>query len=272
MDKHPTSHSGLKAESPLESPPFHLFSELPLELQLKIWEAAFDATSRRLSVYLYMILGFDRLSSLSGPTICITGGSFMTRGRDTDTRKESHSLSLACCDARKVYLLRYPETIILANWPSTGFSRIRCNPVYDTLYIKKIAGAFHKHDNAAIITLLNLTQVTQQVLSSFRKINSSFQHVAIRLSRDYPSAKRLKRAFKGPCPEHITIQYVTLFSFSYFESIRHFYFVVKSKESAAAVGPKHVPRKDHTEFFQGLPARGYTPARIQSFLDVYDRI
>lgn len=202
----------------------------------------------------------------------MTGGSFLTRGRDTNTCKESHSLSLACCDARKVYLLRYPETIILVNDLSTGFQRMRCNPAYDTLYIEKIAGAFHRHDNAAGITPLNLTQVAQQALSSSRKIISSFQNVAIRLSRNYPSAKWLKRAFKGPCPEHTTIQYVTLFSFSFFESIRHLYFLVKSKESTMAVSPKHVPRVDNTEFFQGFPAQGYTPAPIQSFLDVYDRI
>ncbi|KAM5522373.1 hypothetical protein FOXYSP1_16264 [Fusarium oxysporum f. sp. phaseoli] len=38
------------------------------------------------------------------------------------------------------------------------------------------------------------------------------------------------------------------------------YFFVKSKESTMAVSPKHVPRVDNT------------PAPIQSFLDVYDRI
>jgi hypothetical protein len=224
MDQLPTNHYGPKTESPAESTSFHLFSELPPELQLKIWEAAFDATSRRISVYLLVKLSLDRLSSVSGPTICMEDGLFATRGRDMDTCTESHSLSLACCDARKVYLLRYPETILLCNVrsPHPCCRVIRCNPAYDTLCIETISGSLQKHG-----TPQSRIQDAHHLLSSFKKIVSSFQHVAIRLCRDYPCVKDLAKALRVPYGEHMTVQYVKLFILSFFESIRHLYFLVK---------------------------------------------
>lgn len=228
-----------------------------------IWESAFDATSRFINIHLYMALGYDSRSNLPRPNMCITGGSFILRGRETDKFRESHRLSLACRVARKVYLLRYPQTVILLNSVrrKDGYSRIRCNIAYDILCIEKIKGIFHEHDDRRLFTTSVSTQVARQVFISSRKMLSSFQHVAVRLRRGYPSRDHLATAF-ATARLRFTVQQATMFLFSFFESIRHLYFPVKSENSVT----------DDTEFFLGLPAQGYTLAPIQSFLDFYDRV
>ncbi|CZR44653.1 uncharacterized protein FPRO_14406 [Fusarium proliferatum ET1] len=263
MHEHPTSDPEPKVESLSDLSSFRLFSQLPAELQFMIWESAFDATSRFINIHLYMALGYDGGSNLPRPNMCITGGSFILRGRETDKFRESHRLSLACWAARKVYLLRYPQSIILLNSVrrKDGYSRIRCNIAYDILCIEKINGIFHEHDDRRLFTTPVLTQVARQAFSSSRKVLSSFQHVAVRLRRGYPSRDHLATAF-ATARLHFTVQQATLLLFSFFESIRHLYFPVKSKN----------PATDDTEFFRGLPAQGYTPAPVQSFLDFYDRV
>jgi hypothetical protein len=261
MQEFLTSDPEPKTESSSDLFSFHLFSRLPAELQFNIWEAAFDITSRFVNIRIDMTFCYDPRSTPSWSNMCITGGEFSTRGRETDKFRESHRLSLACCNAQKFYLLRYPKTIILAKpgGPEAGYIRIRCNPAHDILCIRATTGFSHDHNNRGS-TALTSTQISLlRHLRSTRDILSSFHNVAILLNRNWEE----RRAWAlSPPLTRLTLPYLTLFLFSFFESIGHLYFLVKPESSDT----------DDAVFLLGLPVQGYTPAPVQCFLDFYDLV